>query len=201
MFLGFASSVPMQVSDQPYTEEHDFQPVSSSTVSPGREDKNPNDLTDLHQKLWESLDKRSKNKEREQIKESEDVFGATKESGSHDLDNEEILEESEANNLNILKLRSGSNEGFSEHPEAKDEKKGSEDEIIEEKMIHESQKREDLEQVPSEVLLELPVSQERIDKTRACEGDKDRRGTLSKMHARNVSGLLDEERTWIFTWT
>ncbi|XP_037550589.1 zona pellucida sperm-binding protein 3 [Nematolebias whitei] len=204
---GFASSVPMQVSDQPYTEEHDFQPVSSSTVSPGREDKNPNDLTDLNQKLWESLEKHGKNKEREQIKESEDDFGVTKEFDSHDLNNEEILEEFEANHLNILKTGSGY-EGFSEHPEAKDTMKGSEDEIIEEKMIHESQKKEDLSQieqmVPSEVVqaeLEPPVSEERTDKTRACEGDKDRRGTPSKTHGRNVSSLMDGEKTWIFTWT
>lgn len=196
----------MQVSDQPYAAVQDLQPVGSSAVSPG-EDKNPNHLTDLNQKLWESLDveKHGKNEARAQVEESEDVLGVTEESESDYLDNEEVvLEELEANNLKMWQTGSEHDEGFSEHPEAKDKMKGSEDE-----MIHENQKDLlhpylQIEQMPSEDVwaeLEPPVSEERTEKTRAYEDDKDGRGMLSKMHAKNVSSLTDEDKTWVFSWT
>lgn len=194
VFKGFASSGPLLVSDQPYAAEHDLRPAGPSALSSG-EDENFSYYTDVNNHtLWESsdVDKPNKNEE-EEFTEVKDVFGEMRVS---DSDEEKNLKESEEN-LNVERTGSGHEEqGFSERPETEAELEGREDE----------QQREDdslqLEHIgPSEVGLEAelepsePPASEGGIKTEGCE-----ERMFSVMETKNVSSLMDEEKTWYFTW-
>lgn len=195
MFIlkGFASSGPLLVSDQPYASEHDLRSVRPSAVGSG-EDENFSYFTDVNNRtLWEGSDveKPIKNEE-EQFTEGKDV---SEEMRGSDSDEEKILKES-VENLNVWKTGSGNEEqGFSE-PEMEDEFEGSEDEVTE------KQRKDDLlwlEHIgPSEVgpESEIEPSQPPASEGGITEGFKED----GMMETKNVSSLMDEEKTWYFTW-
>nr|XP_046268202.1 zona pellucida sperm-binding protein 3 [Scatophagus argus] len=224
MMEGSASSGSLLVSDQPYTAEVGFLPISPSSVSMSREDKASisqyTDVLQSHENLWGSVDIIKHDDDDNDAEDEEELEEDEKESGVNlivmtepdlgelgfkERDLMEEKNESEVRESNQFE-EDGSGyfveEDFSESEEGLE---GREDEISDvQQVIHLDQKEGEM--LPSAASLQralqplVPEGEENWKHT--GRGEEDERMIASEVEWKDEDKDLvnDREMTWYFTW-
>ncbi|XP_070776799.1 zona pellucida sperm-binding protein 3-like [Enoplosus armatus] len=197
MMEGSASSGSLLVSDQPYTAEDGFLPVSPSSVSMSREgEATVNHYTDelhSHENLWESADVIKEEEEEEvytdeeeQLDEEESVLSVMAEPELDELGFRERVLEEEKKESEVKDLNQPEEDGsghrvqerFSESEEEEEEGFEGKDDISDvQQAIHSNQKEGEVLRhwVQLEQMLPSEVSRQRELRPLVSEGEEENR--------------------------